>query len=157
MHRFTSAREAKEFLAGKIVEEARQEDVPFSEIEEKMLYFSETHWSLPDIYAVNEAFEREYSTEEYEQKVAMLIRNLLARLTRDDSTSLDRWHEAVHLLRSEDHYIVVLIGRANGNLTSSAPNPVSQKSRRMMQLVGNGVVAGLLVIILMLILHGLRR
>ena len=156
MQRFTSAREAKEFLVSKIVEEARLEDVPLSEMEEKMLYFSETHWSLPDIYAVNEAFEREYSTEEYEQKVAMLIRNLLARLTRDDSTSLDRWHEAVHLLRSEDHYIVVLIGRANGNLTSSAPNPVSQKSRRMMQLIGNGIVAGLLLILLMLILHWLK-
>ena len=156
MHRFTSAREAKEFLAGKIVEEARQEDVPFSEIEEKMLYFSETHWSLPDIYAVNEAFEREYTAEEYEQKVAMLIRNLLARLTKNDPYALDRWHQAVNLLRSEDHYILVLIRVANGYLTSFSPNAISQKGRRTLQLVGNGIVAGLLLILLMLILHWLK-
>ena len=143
-------------LATKIVEEARLEDVPFSEIEEKMLYFSETHWSLPDIYAVNEAFEREYSAEEYEQKVAMLIRNLLARLTRDDSTALDRWHQAVNLLRGEDHYILVMIGMANSDLNSSAPNAISQKGRRTLQLVGNGIVVGLLAVLLMLVLHWLR-
>jgi len=49
MTRFTSAREAKEFLVAKIAEEAQREGVPLSEVERKMLCFSETGWTLPDI------------------------------------------------------------------------------------------------------------
>jgi hypothetical protein len=52
--RFHSAREAKEFLISRIVEEARRENIPLSEVERKMLYFSETDWTLPDIMQVNE-------------------------------------------------------------------------------------------------------
>jgi len=66
---FASGREAKKYLVERIVEEARREDVPLSEIETKMLYFSETAWTLPDILEVNETFEREYDEVEYEQKV----------------------------------------------------------------------------------------
>jgi hypothetical protein len=50
--RFHSAREAKEFLISRIVEEARRENIPLSEVERKMLYFSETDWTLPDIMQV---------------------------------------------------------------------------------------------------------
>jgi hypothetical protein len=80
----------------------------------------------------------------------------LARLTKNDPYALDGWHQAVKLLRSEDHYILVLIGVANGYLTSSGPNAISQKGRRTLQLVGNGIVAGLLAVLLMLVLHWLR-
>ena len=54
MTRFASAREAKEFLVAKIAEEAQREGVPLSEVERKMLYFTETAWTLPDIMEVNE-------------------------------------------------------------------------------------------------------
>ncbi len=37
-----SVREAKEFLASRIVAEAERENVPLSEIERKMLYFTES-------------------------------------------------------------------------------------------------------------------
>ena len=40
MPMFASGREAKKYLVERIVEEARREDVPLSEIETKMLYFS---------------------------------------------------------------------------------------------------------------------
>lgn len=61
---FPSAREAKEFLVSRIVEQARRENTPLSEIERKMLYFSETGWTLPDIMEGNEEFDREYETGE---------------------------------------------------------------------------------------------
>jgi hypothetical protein len=41
MSHFASVHDAKEFLVGQIVEEAHVEGVPLSEIERKMLYFSE--------------------------------------------------------------------------------------------------------------------
>ena len=55
MARFGSAREAKEFLISRIVDQAQRDGVPLSEVERKMLYFSETGWTLPDIMSVNEA------------------------------------------------------------------------------------------------------
>lgn len=54
---FRSAREAKEFLVSKIVEQAQHEEVPLSDIERKMLYFSETDCSLPNTGAVSEEFD----------------------------------------------------------------------------------------------------
>jgi len=42
MNPFQSAREAKEFLISRIVEEAQRENIVLSESERKMLYFSET-------------------------------------------------------------------------------------------------------------------
>ena len=56
MNRFARPREAKEFLVARIVAEANKEGVPLSEVERKMLYFSETDWTLPDIDEVSEAF-----------------------------------------------------------------------------------------------------
>jgi hypothetical protein len=45
MTSFTSAREAKEFLIARIVEEAEREARPLSEVEWRMLYFTETGWA----------------------------------------------------------------------------------------------------------------
>jgi hypothetical protein len=43
MNTFHSAREAKEFLISKIVEEAQLDTVPLSEIERRMMYFTEVN------------------------------------------------------------------------------------------------------------------
>ena len=46
------AHEAKESLISKIVAEAQRENAPLSEIERKMLYFTESGWTLPDIIGI---------------------------------------------------------------------------------------------------------
>jgi hypothetical protein len=74
-----SIRGAKEFLVGRIAAEAAREGAPLSEVERKMLYFSETGWTLPDMMQVNEEFDRNYDQNEYEQKIAGLIRNFERR------------------------------------------------------------------------------
>ena len=79
MSRFADAHEAKEFLVARIVGEAQRERVPLSEVERKMLYFSETDWTMPDIAQVGDQFEREYNREEYEKKITRLIRNARKR------------------------------------------------------------------------------
>jgi hypothetical protein len=66
---FASSMEAKEFLVSRIIEEARKRHVRLSELERKMLYFSEGHPTLPDIMEVNEKFEAEYDNEKYETKI----------------------------------------------------------------------------------------
>ena len=74
MNQFAGVRDAKEFLIAKIAEQAHLEGVPLSEIERKVLYFSETEWTPPDIAKVSEAFHREYDDKEYEERIARLIR-----------------------------------------------------------------------------------
>ena len=66
---------AKQFLISRVIEEAGVEQVSLSEVEKKMLYFTEVHPSLPDIYEVNTEFERDYDSDEYEAKIAGLLKN----------------------------------------------------------------------------------
>lgn len=112
MHHFSNAREAKEFLISRIVAEAQRENVPLSEIECKMLYFSETAWTLPNIMEVNDEFDREYDQAEYEKKISRLIRNETRRLRKENPEDFSSWVSAARKLKKEDHYISVMIDNA---------------------------------------------
>ena len=59
---------AKRFLISKVIDEAAFEHISLTDIEKKMLQFSELHPSLPNLYEVNEEFERDYDADEYEDK-----------------------------------------------------------------------------------------
>lgn len=104
-----SIREAKEFLVGRIAAEAAREGVPLSEVERKMLYFSETGWTLPNMMEVNEEFDRDYDQDEYEQKIAGLIRNFERRARAENKEEWNAWTSAVRTLSEEDHYLLVII------------------------------------------------
>jgi hypothetical protein len=106
---FADGRDAKEFIVGRILQEAQREKIPLSEVERKMLYFSETAWTLPDIANVNDAFDREYDQAEYEQKIAGLIRNLTVAARARNQGEFEAWTEAIRTLRKEDHYLLVMI------------------------------------------------
>ena len=95
---FHSAREAKEFLISKIVEEAIREGTVLSEIERKMLYFSETDWTLPDISAVSDEFDRGYDQGEFESKIAGLVRHVPA----GSNQNVDASFEANCLARAQN-------------------------------------------------------
>ena len=109
MKAFHSGREAKEFLISHIVEEAQRENVPLSEVERKMLYFTESGWTLPDIMKVNEDFDREYDQAEYEHKIAKLVTKADKRTRKGSREDYDRWWAAIRFLQREDHYISVMI------------------------------------------------
>jgi len=116
MRQSSQSRDAKEFLIERIVREAQIEGAPLSEVERKMLYFSETHWTLPDIWEVNDAFGREYNSDEYEGKIAQLIRNARARARKEDQADLQAWSDAVRTLSKEDHYLLVMIDQAGASV-----------------------------------------
>jgi hypothetical protein len=82
MKAFHTGREPKEFLISKIVEEAQRENVPLSDVERKMLYFTESGWTLPDIMKVSEDFDREYDQDKYERKIAKLVRKADSRIRK---------------------------------------------------------------------------
>jgi len=109
MKAFHTGREAKEFLISRIVAEAEHENAPLSEIERKMLYFTESGWTLPDIMKVSEDFDREYDQDKYEQKIAKLVTKADKRICKGSRDEYDRWWAAIRFLQREDHYITVMI------------------------------------------------
>jgi hypothetical protein len=109
MKTFHSGREAKEFLISELVEEAQQEGVPLTELERKMLYFTESGWTLPDMAQVSEDFDRDYDQAKYEQKIAKLVTKADRRIRKSSGDDYDRWWAAIRFLQQEDHYISVMI------------------------------------------------
>jgi hypothetical protein len=110
------AQQAKEFLISQVVEEARMESLPLSEVERKMLFFTETEETLPDMTDVNEQFEREYDSSKYEKKIALLLRNAFKRLCLESPDGEKRWKEAIADLRQEDHYLLVMVDQASRSI-----------------------------------------
>lgn len=105
---------AKQFLIDKVVEQAKFGQVSLSEVERKMLYFTEAHPTLPDIYEVNEEFEQNYESGDYEAKVTRLLKDARARDRSQSSEGEQQWKDAIHALRKEDHYILVMVDQAFG-------------------------------------------
>ena len=139
MQNFATSREAKEFLIGRIVAEAQRSHVAMSDVERKMLYFSEAGWTLPDMADVSEAFDRDYDQTEYEKKIATLIRKFCDTARADNRDAFDTWNKAVRTLGREDHYLLVMIAAAEG----------SHRRGKVLKLlaIALAVVCGLIVIV----------
>jgi hypothetical protein len=103
---------AKQFLISRALEQAKLENVSLSETEKKMLHFTEVHPSLPDIYEVNEEFGRNYDSNEYEAKIAGLLRKARLRDEQQSSVQAQQWKDALGALKNEDHYILVMVDQA---------------------------------------------
>lgn len=106
-------REAKLFLASRIAEEAEREGVPLSEIERKVLYYSESGWTLPDMEEVSDAFRRGYDRRQFERRMARLIRRARTRVRGDGRREFELWNRSIRELQGrDDHYLFSLIAAA---------------------------------------------
>jgi hypothetical protein len=104
----STIRQAKDFLAGRIAAEAGREGQPLSEIERKMLYFSETDWTLPDMPEISGEFDRDYDQDEYERKIGALVRKITAHGHGGNEEEQEKWDAAILKLAEGDHYLSVL-------------------------------------------------
>ena len=104
-----TACDAKELLVERILSQAQRDGISLSDVERKMLCFSENYWTLPDMAEVNEEFDWHYDQGEFERKIASLVRNIQET---GDEPAPSGWDEAVQILRREDHYLLVLIDAA---------------------------------------------
>jgi hypothetical protein len=109
MPKLDSVQRAKEFLVAQIAGEAHRQGLPLSEVERKMLYFSETGWTLPDVLDVADQFSRDYNQNEYEEKIAALVQSADKRLRRESPGDYETWRNAIETLRNEDHYLLVMM------------------------------------------------
>lgn len=108
-NRFTTIKAAKDFLVDKIVSEAARQDIPLSNVEREMLYWTEDDLLSPHMLQIAEELARECSDQEYEAKIGSLVQSLQSHLTPEER---DLWDDAVPQLCEGDHYLLVLIGAA---------------------------------------------
>jgi len=118
MNSFQTGRDAKEHLIRRILVQAERDDIPLSEVERNMLHFYETDWTLPNMMAVSQEFDRMYSQGEYERKIGQLIRRIYDQ--PDENRDGHQWKEAVQRLRGVDHYLLVLIDGASTRSTRTS-------------------------------------
>jgi hypothetical protein len=136
---------AKRFLISRVIEEAGMEGVLLSDTEKKMLHFTEVHPTIPDIYEVNDEFERNYDSDEYEQKIALLLKNARNRDEHGNPTREQEWKDALMALQKEDHYILVMVNQAFGR-DSNASYFLGFRVRDLLIYVAIGIAVVLIVV-----------
>ena len=109
---------SKQFLIDRIVNQAKREDVPLADVEIRMLGFAEVSANAKDMEAAR-AFEHDFNDEEYEAKIAGLIR----RAYQQDKKAgeVETWDNALARIASRDMYLNVMVDRAGvGNAGPAA-------------------------------------
>lgn len=101
-------REAKEFLVTQTAEQATLEGVPLSDIEKRMMYFTEGKDALEDPTALNDEFEAQCDTTKYEAKISRLLHHAYQRVRKENDEARRHWDDAIKCLRRGDHYLLVM-------------------------------------------------
>jgi len=101
-------REAKDFLVQETAKQASIEGVALSELEKRMMYFTESGYVPEDPVALNEEFEAQYDTDEYEAKIAKLLQHAYERAGKENDATLRQFDAAIRSLRRGDHYLLVM-------------------------------------------------
>jgi hypothetical protein len=74
-----------------------------------MMYFTESDASSCDNpVELNDEFEAQYDTAEYETKISRLLHHTYNRLKVEDPERRRNWDQAIRTLRKGDHYVLVL-------------------------------------------------
>src|SRR5579863_3414985 len=109
---FTNAETAVRFSVSRILDEAQRTGVPMSGVEREMLYFSEP--LRPGMAEINEIFDRDYDSNEYEQKVARLIGNAREHARTQGESKV--WAAAIRKVTEDDNYLGVMIDLAGASV-----------------------------------------
>jgi hypothetical protein len=135
---FANARDAKEFLVSRIIMESLREGVSLSDVERKMLYFSETAWTLPDMAEVKRHLRSWVQPSGiWRKNRKKLIRNMRTSDPAPDREECGAWNEALRTIRKEDHYLLVLIAAAE------SPN---LSARRFLKLTAIALVVAWVIV-----------
>jgi hypothetical protein len=103
------AKEAKDFLVQETTQQAALDGVSLSDLEKQMMYFVENDpASCANPLELNEEFEAQFDTAEYESKIARLLHSAYKRLQMEDPEKVRRWDQAIRTLSDGDHYLPVM-------------------------------------------------
>lgn len=146
MKEFLTDKKALDFIAESIAAEAQRQGTPLSAVERKMLDFSETNWTLPDMAEVNAEFENDYLDVEYEHRVARLIAGLVAGF-KDDPAAKQTWDAAIEKLSEGDRYLLVMVRmagatghRPGGGFLPTLDRPTVRPPHDILKLLAAGFV-----------------
>lgn len=107
-----NTREAKDFLVEQAAQQAALDRTPLSDLERRMMYFTESDpASCDDPMDLNDEFEEKYDTAEYEAKMSRLLHRAYRRLKAENPGGQSQWDEAISTLKKGDHYVLVLWGQ----------------------------------------------
>ncbi len=112
--------EAKDFLVAQTAEQAALEGVPLSDLEKRMMYFTESGYVPEDPIKLNEEFEAECDSDEYEAKVSRLLHHAYRRLQKENDAVRKNWNLAIKCLRRGDHYLLVMWDMSSSTEWSAA-------------------------------------
>lgn len=101
--------QAKDFLVEQATQQASLDGVPLSDVEKRMMYFTESAEATDDHLKLHDEFEAQYDTAEYEVKVSRLLHHAFVRVKKENPETARHWNEAVKVLNEGDHYILVLL------------------------------------------------
>lgn len=134
-------KQAKDFLVQEATEQAGRENIPLSDIEKKMMYFTESDASTcENPVELNDEFEAQYDTPEYEAKISRLLHHAYERLKGEDPERVREWNLAMRTLRRGDHYILVL-------WDTKSPSPPLRETFKLLG-VGMLVAVGIFIVII---------
>jgi len=139
-----NAKEAKDFIVQETVVQASLDSVSLSDLERRMMYFVENDpSSCKDPLTLNDEFEKQYDTDEYEAKMGLLLQHAYERLKKENPEKIPQWNQAFQILRGGDHYLPVMWR----NRPATAVSP-SVGDRVLLWVVGLLVATGLFLLIL---------
>lgn len=102
-------KQAKDFLVEQATKQAALEGVTLSEIERRMMYFTESDpATCANPIELNNEFEAQHETAEYEAKIWRLLHHAHERLKSESPEGTRNWNQAIRTLRRGDHYLLVL-------------------------------------------------
>ncbi|MGA2900633.1 MAG: hypothetical protein ABSF40_10440 [Candidatus Acidiferrales bacterium] len=105
-------KEAKDFLADQAAQQAALDHTPISDLEKRMMYFTESDpASCGDPFRLHDEFEEKYDTAEYEAKMSRLLHRAYKRLKAENPGGKLQWDEAMSTLEKGDHYVLLLSGQ----------------------------------------------
>jgi hypothetical protein len=114
--RVTQVSEAKDFLVEQTTIQAALDGVPLSDVEKRMMYFTEGPDAIEDPTQLNDDFEAEYEMAAYEAKMSKLLHRAYARVKKENPETARTWNESIRILKKGDHYILVLWGVNDTNI-----------------------------------------
>jgi hypothetical protein len=107
-----NTKEAKDFLADQAAQQAALDHTPLSDLERRMMYFTESDpASCGDPVSLNDEFEEEYDATEYQAKMSRLLHRAYKRLKAENRGGKLHWDDAISTLEKGDHYVLLLWGQ----------------------------------------------
>jgi len=109
-----NTKQAKDFLVDQTVEQAALDRVQLSDLEKRMMYFTESDSaSCENPIQLNDEFEAKHETKEYESKISRLLHRAYNRLKKESPERTRNWDQAIRTLRKGDHYLLVMADQSN--------------------------------------------